>query len=261
MALAGWIKLHRALADHHVASDPSSLAVWVHLLMQANHAETKRQINGQVVIIKAGQLITSRKSLSEKTGVQESKVERVLKMLQNEQQIEQHGTAKFRVISIVNWDSYQSGEQASEQQMNSKRTAYEQQMNTPGEVLELEECKERALPPKSPKGDVDKMFEQFWKLYPNKTGKKKAQEKWGKLKVDQSLFNTIMTGLGRQSVSQAWTKDGGQFVPHATTWLNGERWNDEVKPQQAAISRHHGFDQIDYSKGLKEENADGSFNF
>jgi DNA-binding transcriptional regulator YhcF (GntR family) len=135
MALSGWIKLHRALSDHWLASNPDSLSVWVHMLMLANHAETKRQINGSVVVVLPGQIITSRRSLSEKTGVQESKVERILKRLESEQQITQRGLSKFRVISIVNWDEYQSNEQQSEQQVNSKRTAGEQQVNTPEEVL------------------------------------------------------------------------------------------------------------------------------
>lgn len=130
----GWIKVHRALAEHHVASDPHSLSVWIHMLMLANHRESKRQINGRVMVISPGQLITSRKSLADKTGVNESKVERILKMLQSEQLIEQHGTSKFRVISIVNWQKYQFDEQQDEQQENSKRTAGEQQMNTPEEI-------------------------------------------------------------------------------------------------------------------------------
>lgn len=149
MALAGWIKVHRALADHHIASDPCVLSVWMHLLMMANHAPSKRLINGRVVTVLPGQALTSRKSLAAKTGVQESKVERILSMLKSEQQIEQHGTAKFRVISIVNWHEYQSGEQQNEQQMNSKRTADEQQMNTLEERsipanadIALQECKE-----------------------------------------------------------------------------------------------------------------------
>jgi DNA-binding transcriptional regulator YhcF (GntR family) len=130
----GWIKVHRALSGHHVASDPHSLSVWLHMLMMANHRETKRQINGRVLVVQPGQLITSRKSLAEKTGVNESKVERVLKMLQSEQLIEQHGTAKFRVISITNWAKYQVDEQVDEQLVNNRRTAGEQQTNTPEEV-------------------------------------------------------------------------------------------------------------------------------
>lgn len=149
MALSGWVKLHRGLSDHYIASDPNALSVWVHLLMLANHTEAKRLINGRVVVVLPGQILTSRKSLSAKTGVQESKVERILSMLKSEQQIEQHGTAKFRLISIVNWDSYQSHEQHNEQQVNSKRTADEQQMNTLEEVsipanagTDTQECKE-----------------------------------------------------------------------------------------------------------------------
>lgn len=141
MALGGWLKLHRSLADHPVASDPSSLAVWMHLLMQANHAETKRQINGRIVTLAPGQLIASRKSLAARTGVQESKVERILKMLESEQQIEQHGTSKYRVISIVNWGSYQTSEQQDEQQPNNRRTAGEQQLNTPEEALQAQKGK------------------------------------------------------------------------------------------------------------------------
>lgn len=147
MAMVGWIKLHRGLADHVIAGDPQAFSVWVHLLLMANHRETKRMINGQIVVLAPGQLITSRRSISEKTGVQESKVERILKLLKTEQQIEQVGTAKFRVISIVNWGLYQSDEQVDEQQMNSRRTADEQQMNTPEEIQEWEECKEKSSPP------------------------------------------------------------------------------------------------------------------
>lgn len=119
MALSGWIKLHRAIADHHVSSDPASLSVWIYLLIHANHTETKRQINGRVLTLHPGQLITSRKSISEKTGVQQSKVERILRMLLSEHQIEQHGSSKFRLISIVKWAEYQGGEQENEQQLNS----------------------------------------------------------------------------------------------------------------------------------------------
>lgn len=134
MSLGGWVKVHRALSDHHISSDPATFSIWIHLLLLANHKETKRMINGRVIAVQAGQLITSRKSLAAKTGVNESKVERVLTALKNEQQIEQHGTSKFRVISIVKWADYQSDEQQNEQQVDSKRTADEQQMNTPEEV-------------------------------------------------------------------------------------------------------------------------------
>lgn len=74
----------------------------------------------------------------------------------------------------------------------------------------------------------DDLFPRFWKLYPNKKGKAAAEKAWAKLKVTPELFNLIAQGLAKQCASLAWTKDGGQFIPHPATWLNGKRWEDEV---------------------------------
>ncbi len=45
--------------------------------------------NGNIVIIKAGQLLTGRKQLAQGTGISESTIERILDLLENEHQIEQ----------------------------------------------------------------------------------------------------------------------------------------------------------------------------
>ncbi|SDE15116.1 hypothetical protein SAMN05216185_11774 [Pseudomonas guariconensis] len=72
------------------------------------------------------------------------------------------------------------------------------------------------------------LFAKFWKLYPRKVGKANAEKAWAKLKVDAALFNRMATALAAWSVSADWTKDGGQFIPHPATWLNGKRWDDEL---------------------------------
>ena len=77
-------------------------------------------------------------------------------------------------------------------------------------------------------------FELFWKLYPNKKSKKDARKAWDKLKPDADLRLTLMTALGNHRLSRDWTKDDGQYVPMASTWLNGERWTDVLKPATAA---------------------------
>ncbi|MGC3935950.1 YdaU family protein [Pseudomonas atacamensis] len=109
---------------------------------------------------------------------------------------------------------------------------------------------------------VDDLFPKFWKMYPNKKGKAAAEKAWKKLKVTADLFSQIAEGLAAQVVCEAWVKDGGQFIPHPATWLNGKRWEDEVKvasnvhpfPQ----SRHTGFADRDYHAGLKQR-EDGSY--
>lgn len=43
-------------------------------------------------------------------------------------------------------------------------------------------------------------------------------------------IETILDDVGRRARSRAWTKDGGEFIPHPATYLNGHRWEDELEP-------------------------------
>lgn len=70
-------------------------------------------------------------------------------------------------------------------------------------------------------------FDQFWSLYPRKVNKKKAYECWKKIKPDLALFKKILSAVKKQSLSKQWLDSGGKYIPHPTTWLNGQRWEDE----------------------------------
>ena len=131
MNAEGWIKLHRKLLDNPVTmKDTDHLAVWIYLLLNASHNEHSALFKGEKIILKPGQLITGRKSIALALHIDESKVERILKSLKSEQQIEQQTSSKNRLISITNWEFYQQSEQQNEQQTNNKRTTNEQQVNT-----------------------------------------------------------------------------------------------------------------------------------
>lgn len=131
MNAEGWIKLHRKLLDNPVTmKDTDHLAVWIYLLLNASHNEHPALFKGEKIMLKPGQLITGRKSIALALHIDESKVERILKSLKSEQQIEQQTSSKNRLISITNWEFYQQSEQQSEQQVNNKRTTSEQQVNT-----------------------------------------------------------------------------------------------------------------------------------
>ena len=68
---------------------------------------------------------------------------------------------------------------------------------------------------------------QFWKAYPKKQDKAKAQKAFDKLRPDQALLDQILAALEWQTRSADWTKDGGRFIPLASTYINGRRWEDE----------------------------------
>ena len=139
----GWISLHRKILDNPLFKEPKALTLWVYLLLRANHKDTKAIIGNLSIDIKRGQFLTGRKSLAEATGIQESKIERLLKLFENEQQIEQQKKSKYRLISIVKYESYQG----DEQQTNNKRTTTEQQLNTDNNVNKgNNENKREAIP-------------------------------------------------------------------------------------------------------------------
>ena len=115
----GWVSAYRSLLDDPQFKDPDALALWVRLLLRANYEDKAVKINNQTIHLKRGQFIAGRKSLAESSGVQESKVTRLLKRWQNEQQIEQQTFNKYRVISIVKYDEYQSSEQQSDKKVNT----------------------------------------------------------------------------------------------------------------------------------------------
>ena len=72
-------------------------------------------------------------------------------------------------------------------------------------------------------------FEKFYKNYPRKV-KKKEVEKWFlKNKPSSELFSSIMHSLEQFRGCKDWLKDNGQYIPYPSTWLNQERWKDEIK--------------------------------
>ena len=69
-------------------------------------------------------------------------------------------------------------------------------------------------------------FDDFWKLYPKKKAKKDAFKAWMQTTRENQLL--AVRALPAHRRSQDWRKDNGLYVPHAGTWLRGERWEDEL---------------------------------
>lgn len=121
----GWIKLHRQLMTKGYYKDSQYIHLWCHILMKANHADAEFLWNGKLITVKRGQLITGRDVLSSETGIHRSKIERILKVFKNEQQIEQQTTNKFRLITVLKYSKYQGSEQQNEQPVSNKRATSE----------------------------------------------------------------------------------------------------------------------------------------
>lgn len=67
-------------------------------------------------------------------------------------------------------------------------------------------------------------FLAFWQRYPRKAGKGAAFKSW---KIHRPPLNACLKAIAWQEKTDQWTRDGGQYIPHPSTWINQERWLDE----------------------------------
>jgi len=66
-------------------------------------------------------------------------------------------------------------------------------------------------------------FAEFWHLWPRSEGKAAAGKAWAK--AVKMIDPTLLLELVRVYVAYP-NRPDVEFIPHASTWLNGERWND-----------------------------------
>jgi len=72
-------------------------------------------------------------------------------------------------------------------------------------------------------------FDKFWKVIPYKVDKKRALKAFNNAVKIVSVDVIIKSYLKQLKANSAeWCKEGGKYCPHPSTWLNGERWTDEV---------------------------------
>ena len=79
-------------------------------------------------------------------------------------------------------------------------------------------------------------FDAFWAIWPKKKDRKKALAAFAKINPDDALLQTILAAVAAQAATASWIDDGGEYIPLPTTWLNGARWEDEVKPVAGTFS-------------------------
>jgi hypothetical protein len=81
---------------------------------------------------------------------------------------------------------------------------------------------------KTTTGQMEREFETLWKAYPRKIGKKKAFECFKKArKVKKVPYEVIESGLYRYLTYINQQELDEQYIQHASTWFNQEKWQDD----------------------------------
>lgn len=104
----------------------------------------------------------------------------------------------------------------------------------PGDGTKGAKTKPAAVPAKKSKRGGDATFEAFWIEYPVHRGKKTAREIWKRKNLDERIDDLVEDIVRRVKSDDQWKRG---FIPHPSTYLRQERWEDELKARAAAASK------------------------
>lgn len=104
-------------------------------------------------------------------------------------------------------------------------------------------------------------FDEFWTIWPRKEAKAKARTAYAR--AIKKISESDLLAKAREYVDNPYRPEL-TFVPHATSWLNGERWNDplagDVREKQVVdrFGRKIFYDENGIARGPNDwQQADG----
>lgn len=226
MIEGGYILQPRIIKESQIMKQPPHYReIWFYLLREANHKKNH--------VCDRGELIRSYKDILEdlswyvgyrKESYKKHHCEKAMKWLTKERMIATRRTTRGVRIKILQYDKYQTPENYErDYESDNKATTKRRSSST---------INKNEKNVKNDNKEYISKFEEFWNMYPVKTGKKKAKEKYKKL---YKKHLEIMEGLKKYIIYIKWLEkkketDPKVFIPafkHPTTYLNGEYWNDE----------------------------------
>ncbi len=182
--------------------------------------------------------------LSRKTGLSKSVVERTIFYLNGPKQLvycvkrqrEDGGnTSNVYRLNLANVPLWQDDEVAQMLRAGDysmlippvppKRDTLSHPVGTPCPAA-MTPAEEPSLNPQLTKTPLA-LFDRFWSAYPKKRNRGTAERAFKRLAPDDALLETLLAAIARQNRSDAWLADGGKFIPHPGSWLNGRRWEDQ----------------------------------
>jgi hypothetical protein len=107
----GYIKLYRQAYFGDIGSNIHCFGLWCAILCMATWRETKIIWNGEQRVLPPGTAVVGLRELSEKLACSKNTISRWLDYLRRSNRVAvDHGT-RGTVVTILNWESYQSSEQ------------------------------------------------------------------------------------------------------------------------------------------------------
>ena len=142
-----YVKISRKILEWEWYKDVNTKVVFFHILLKANWKNGRFQ----GMEIPRGSFVTSYQSLAEETGLTVMNVRTAIKHLKLTQEITVSQHSKFSVITVKNYDAYQTANKVANNQLTGNQQATNRQLTTIEEGKQERKDEEN----KSPKGDYE----------------------------------------------------------------------------------------------------------
>lgn len=268
--MGGWIKIHRKILEWEWYDDPNTFKLFMHLMLTANHAPKKWR--GQTIGI--GQKLTSRAKLSAETKLSEQQIRTCLERLKSTNEITIQATKRQTVITLCNYDTYQSAKQDVNQPINqqnvtiatnnqptinqatNKKDKNDKKVDTASADAEHTPC---LISKKGKKlnGKRLKAFEKFWESFGYKKGKAESIDAWLEIpELLDSIVDTICKAAKIECQNRAVSIAEGRTPKMAQGWISGRRWEDESIFEQPAAKQEPRLSFQEQDEIRKQQESD-----
>jgi len=246
----GYVKLWRCTLNKRIFSNPKTFHFAIWCLLKATYKEKIEIVGLQEVPLKPGQFVFGRDSAARELKTTAAFIRSRLRFLEGVGFLTIKPTNKFSIISIVNWHIYQHDEEKNNQQ-NNQQTANKPPTNRQQTATNknIKNINNTPLPPTGgddPPKNISEInpqkysaeFETWYELYPKKRAKDAAYRSWKKISKSKTVTSDqLCSAIKRQVESNHFRgRNGEQFYPNPSTWLNQGRWQDEIKSEKVEKS-------------------------
>lgn len=237
-----FIKIDRNITEWGWYQDANTFRVFIHLLIKASIKD--REYAG--IILKRGEYITTYERLSTELKLSIQQARTAIEHLKYTGEITITRHSKFQVISIKNYDFYQSNyenQQSDNNQITINQQSGNNQITIKQECKEEKECKECkegivAKPPQPSTPDSEKT---------QKKAQKEAKHKYGEyqhVKLTDKQYQNLVSDYGEQTIQgyiskmDSWIQMKGKspykdFNLAIRNWLNRDNVCKHNEPKNA----------------------------
>ena len=208
--LSGYVKIHRKLIQWGWYKNSVVKDTFLHLIFTANF----KDMPWEGITIKRGQVVTSYESLANDLGFSIQQVRTAIKKLRSTGEITTQATNRYTIVTVVNFDDYQSTDENLTDEITSNATNKQQTNNK--QITNNQQQRK-----KDKKDKNDKNIKKY--IYGEFNNVKLTNDEYEKLKANLPNYQDYIEKLSLYIASK-----GKRYKSHYATILNWARKDGQI---------------------------------